>query len=109
MSPEENIELKKTILFEYHQVQHELASLEVQAKTIGEHISQFAKLMQKSPEKYIYRADQEQHGFPGVERVPDAIHQAMKQWEKSFEVADRLRELRWRLEELSNRKTMLGL
>ena len=108
MSADERDQQRKDVLWEEHQVNEEIARRTVEAKVLGERISKFGNCLEKNPAVNIYHSEQEQHGCH-VESLPPEIHQAMKEWEKSFVIADRMRQLRRRLRELKDRKSVLGM
>jgi hypothetical protein len=91
MSPEEKREQKARTLLEYQETQEEIAALEVKAKRMGAEISKFGEWMQRSPATHIYRREQEQYGLR-VEFTPPEILETIKNWERSFELADELRQ-----------------
>jgi hypothetical protein len=108
MAADEQDQQRKELLWEEHQANEEIARLIAEAKTLGELISKFGSWLQKSPAVNIYHRDQEQHGCH-TECLPAEIHQAMKGWEQSFNIADRLRSLQWRLVGIRDRKICLGM
>jgi hypothetical protein len=99
MSPEDQKVQKGEVLIEYQEVEDQIKALEVKAKRIGEAISTFGNWMQQSPVTHIYLHNQAHHGF-SVEFLPDLIYRTMREWEQSFEVADKLRQANRRLLEL---------
>jgi hypothetical protein len=108
MSPEEKREQKAKVLLEYQETQEEIATLEVKAKRIGLEISKFGQWMQRSPATHIYRKEQEQYGLP-IETIPWETLEAMKDSEKHFELADKLRQACRRLADLEEQKKQLHL
>jgi|HubBroStandDraft_4_1064222.scaffolds.fasta_scaffold462001_2 hypothetical protein len=108
MSADEKDQQRKDVFWEDHEVNEEIGRLLVKAKTLGERISKFGNWLQKTPALNIYHHEQEQHGCR-TEALPPEIHQAMKDWEESFAIADKLRQLQRRLVELKDRKSTLGM
>jgi hypothetical protein len=108
MGPEETREQKAKVLLEYQETKEEIATLEVKAKRIGLEISKFGQWMQRSAAVNIYRKEQEQHGLP-IEMMSWETLEAMKDWEKHFELADKLRQSRRRLTDLEEQKKQLHL
>jgi len=108
MSPEEKREQKARTLLEYQETQEEIAALEIKARRMGAEISKFGEWMQRSPATHIYQREQEQYGLR-VDFTPPEILETIKNWERSFELADKLRQARRRLLDLEDEKKQLHL
>jgi hypothetical protein len=108
MSPDDQRAQKGAILLEYQEVQEQINALHVKAQRLGERISEFGRLLQKSPAEQILREDQPHHSLAHSPTHPDLMA-AMRGWQESFEIADNLRQAIVRSRELHQQKERLGL
>lgn len=108
MSPDEQREQKARVLLEYQEVENEINALEVSAKTMGEDIVSFGNLMQMGAAERIFRQGQAHHGVAS-DYLPEKLLRTVREWEKCFDVADKLRQAYSRLDQLRQQKAKLGL
>jgi hypothetical protein len=106
MGPER--ELKARVLLEFQETENEVGALEVEARRMVERIITFGELMKNHPSEKIFRKGQPHHGV-ATEYLSEKVLQAMREWEKCFEVADSLRQGNSRLQDLKQQKERLGL
>lgn len=88
------------ILAKIKRAEQEKITLEAKAKRIGACIAAFGASLQNYPANKIYKAGQDQHGNIKTEPVPAEVMSAMRDWEQSFDIADKLRRVNWDLSNL---------
>jgi len=108
MSPEDQRAQKAAILLAHQETEDQIKALVVQAQRLGEHIETFGRHLRMVPAQNIMREGQEDHNIAQGPTPPEVV-KAMSGWEKSFEIADRLRQAMSRLEHLDQQKVQLGL
>lgn len=109
MSPEDQKELKGQVLVEYQEVEDQINALEAQAEGLGNDFVAFGNMMQRQCAQQVFRANQAHHNVPVGGYVSDKIQRTLREWEKCFDIADRLRQAYARLQQLKDQKMRLGL
>jgi hypothetical protein len=108
MSSDDKRVKKGEVLLEYQEIEDRVKELQVEAKKMGDSIVLFGTMMQEAPASSIYLPNQAHHGIT-AHAVPQKIYQTMQDWERCFDVADKLRQAMHRLAQLKEQKERFGL